>query len=188
MTCDSRDILLYLDGELSPEAAARVRLHAASCQRCHAVLEQQQRLDRALDDLDDFAAPEGFADRTVLRARCDVTRSVSSPIEVKRAAVFVASLAGAAALLLWPSGMLAPTVSALGPARCLSKFAFAWAANSCTGAFIVGRTLSAHLFAEAGLPLAPALALLGALVAIVAILVGRYHRTRSPREGHGRAW
>ena len=186
MSCNSRDITLYVDGELSPSEAARVRAHAASCAACAAMLVQEQDLDRALGGLGDFAAPDGFADRTVLRARCDLTHAVTSPRELGRAAAFVASLGGAAVLLLWPTGLLSPVAAAMGPLRCFSRFAVAWAANSFTGALIVGRTLSAHLLADGRLPLAAALALLAALVALLGALLARYHRD-VVHGGRGRA-
>lgn len=176
MSCDPRDILLYVEGELSPDDAARVRSHAASCAECRERLAEEQRLVSALDSLGDLPTPAGFADETVTRARCDLTHAVTNPRERRRAAVFVASLAGASALLLWPSGLFSPAITALAPARCFGRFLCGWTGASFSGALIVGRTLAAYALSETRLPIGVAVALLALVVGLLVALVARDRR------------
>lgn len=45
---DGQDVSSYLDGELGPEARARVELHLSSCAECRAELESLRHLKLAL--------------------------------------------------------------------------------------------------------------------------------------------
>jgi anti-sigma factor RsiW len=175
MSCDTEEILLYVDGELAPRDAARVRAHIAVCAACRDLFLAEQSLERALDGLGEIDPPEGFADATVTRARCDLTHAVACPRERRRAVAIVATLTTATLFLLWPTGLLDPALRALAPLRCMARFAAARLDNSAMGLLIVGRTVTRHLFDEVRLSVGAVAVLLALLVIALVWLLGRYH-------------
>ena len=79
MGCNSEEILLYIEGELGPDDAARVRAHTRSCAACREILETELALESALGELKSLEPPPDFATATVRRAQCDVTHALASP-------------------------------------------------------------------------------------------------------------
>ena len=179
MSCNTQEILLYLEGELAPEDAARVRAHVAACAACRELLLAEQELERSLSGLGEVEPPKDFADATVARARCDLTSAVASPRERRRAAAVVASLSATSLLLLWPLGLLDSTLRALAPLRCLSRFAACWLEGSAVGTFIVARTVARHVLDEGRLP--GAVILLALLIALLVRLLGLYRERVASR-------
>jgi anti-sigma factor RsiW len=55
----------FLDGEVSPREASRVREHTASCARCRSELEAWQTLFSELGELADVAPSAGFRERVL---------------------------------------------------------------------------------------------------------------------------
>ena len=53
----------YLDGELSPEEAARVESHLADCEVCERLKDEFVRLNEVLGDIGDEQPSAGFAAR-----------------------------------------------------------------------------------------------------------------------------
>jgi anti-sigma factor RsiW len=183
MGCDREKILLYVEGELAPEDAARLLAHVAQCDPCRAALDDERELARALGGLDDLECPEDFASDTMTRARCDLTQAVSNPRERTRAVLIAAGLSGVAVFLLWPIGLLDPVVRALGPLPCISRCVLAGCAKPAVGAFMVGRAVSRHVF-ERHDASTVALALLAVLLVLLGLLLRRYH-ARGAAEGGG---
>ena len=185
MACNSEDILLYVEGELGPEEAARVRAHTAVCPACHELLVTEQALASALGGLRDVEPPPDFCTATVRRAECDVTHALTSRGERRRAVAISASLAAISLLLLWPTGVLASSAQALAPLRCMARFAFGWIESSAVGVFIVCRTVSRSLFREMSLPVGAALIVLALLIMLLAWLIAGYRKHASGGEQHG---
>jgi hypothetical protein len=180
MACNPEEILLYVEGELGPEAAARVRTHTAACAACRELLVTEQALASALGGLADLEPPSNFCSETVRRAECDVTHAFRSRGERRRAAVVTASLAGLSLLLLWPTGVLGASAQALGPLRCMGRFALGWIESSALSVFIIARTVSRSLLHEMSLPTGVALVVLALLVALLAWLIAGYRKHATP--------
>jgi anti-sigma factor RsiW len=174
MSCNVQDILLYTEGELAPDEAARVRAHVAACAACRQLLLAEQALARSLGGLGDIETPENFAAATVSRARCDLTSAVACPRERWRAVAAVASLSAVSLLLLWPTGVIDAAFRSLAPLQCVSRFAFCWLSGSAMGALIVGRTLSSYALDRGRLPVGAALAALAVLLAVLVWMIGSY--------------
>jgi anti-sigma factor RsiW len=174
MGCDRERILLYVEGELAPEDASRLRAHVAQCPPCRAALDEEQEFASALGGLDDLNCPDGFASATVTKARCDLTHAVSSPHERGRAVLIAAALSGLAVFLLWPTGVLDPIVRALGPLPCISRCVLSGLANSGMGALMVGRAVSRQLFEQHDATNVALLILVG-LVVLLAVLLRKYY-------------
>jgi anti-sigma factor RsiW len=187
MACNPEEILLYIEGELGPEAAARVRAHTAVCTACRELLLTEQALESALGGLRHLEPPPDFTSATVRRAECDVTHCLHSPRERRRAAAISVSLASLALLLLWPAGVYGSAMQTLAPARCMGRFAAGWIQKTALSVFIVCRTLSRGLFAESSLPVGAVLAVLGLLIALLAWMIAGYRRhTAESEHGTGR--
>lgn len=84
MTCeDIRDVLdMYLDGELSQDAAQEVVSHLAQCRACIAECAERGQAARAIRELPPMAAPEGLLDallaavvRPAKRLSCEAVRA-----------------------------------------------------------------------------------------------------------------
>jgi hypothetical protein len=174
MGCDREKILQYVEGDLGPEDAARLRTHVGQCAACHKALEAEKELASALGGLDDVDCPEDFATTTVTRARCDLTHAVSSPRERGRAILFSGALSGLAVFLLWPFGLLDPLVRALGPIPCITRCIVSGLAQSGMGALMVCRAVSRHFF-EQNDASTVALVMLAVLVVLLGLLLRRYH-------------
>ena len=176
MACNPEEILLYVEGELGPEEAARVRAHTAVCEACRELLATEQALGCALGELRTLEPPPDFATATVRRAECDVTHALQSSGERRRALAITAALASLSLLLLWPTGVLSSTLTALAPVRCMAKFAFARIESSAVGLFVIARTASRHMLEETTLPVGVALALLLLLLTFLGWLIAGYRR------------
>jgi anti-sigma factor RsiW len=176
MACNPEDILLYIEGELGPDEAARVRAHTAVCEACRDLLLTEQALESALEGLRAVAPPPDFASATVRRAECDVTHALHSPRERRRAAAISVSLASLALLLLWPTGIYGSILQTLKPARCMARFATGWIENTVLSVFIVCRTLSRNLLEESSLSVGAVLAVLTLLFALLGWLIAGYRK------------
>ena len=64
----------YLDGELSPEDAARVRAHLAVCDRCRAYVQAALAIRDAFPAAEDVELPEGFTENIMAAVRADRQR------------------------------------------------------------------------------------------------------------------
>lgn len=176
MGCNTEDILLYIEGELGPEEAARVRAHTAVCTSCRELLTTEQALASALGGLRDLEPPPDFASATVLRAQCDVSHALTSPREWQRAGAVTIGLTTLSLLLLWPTGFFGSVVEMFKPMRCLGRFAVGWVESSALSIFIICRTISRNLLAESALPVGAALAVLVLLLILLVWLIAGYRR------------
>lgn len=185
MACNPEEILLYVDGELAPDDAARVRAHTAVCASCRDLLQTEQELEGALDGLKGLEPPPGFASATVMRARCDVAHALRSPRERRSALAISAALAGLSLLLLWPTGVAGSVVEMAAPARCMARFAGSWLQSWGLSVYIVTRTLSRNLLSEASLPVGVAVAALVLLLLLLGWLLRGYRRYATTGERDG---
>lgn len=176
MKCNPEDILLYVEGELAPEDAARVRAHTAECASCREILLTEQALGCALGELRAPEPPAGYANATVLRAKCDVTQTIKCPHERRRAVLISTSMGALAILLLWPIGVLPSLLQTLAPLRCLTRFAIGWVSNAVWSVALVSRTLFRDLFQETHLTTTGGALMLVGLVALLVWLVVGYRR------------
>lgn len=64
----------YIDGELSPEDAARVREHLAGCERCRAYVRAALAIRDAFPSPEDTELPEGFTENIMAAVRADGSR------------------------------------------------------------------------------------------------------------------
>lgn len=179
MTCNPEQILAYIDGDLSPDDAARVRAHTASCEECRQILQSEQALESALGGMSSFAPPPEFANETVRRAQCDVGHALHSPKERRRAAAVAGGLGSLSLVLLWPTGILSTLLANLAPLRCLGKFAFGWVESSALSLFIVCKTVSRGALHAAHIPVSGLAVLFVLLVALLAWMIVEYRRQSS---------
>ena len=63
----------YIDAELSPADARRVREHLASCQRCRSYVQAALAIRDAFPAAEEVEVPEGFADGVMAAVRADRT-------------------------------------------------------------------------------------------------------------------
>lgn len=183
MTCNAEQILAYIDGDLSPDDAARVRAHTAVCESCRQILQSEQALDSALGGLSNFAPPPEFATETVRRAQCDVQHALHSPRERKRAAAVAGGLGSLSLVLLWPTGILSTIVSNLGSVRCLARFALGWVESSALSLFIVCKAVSRGALHAAHLPVGGVALLLAILVSVLVWMLLGYRRQSTDPAG-----
>ena len=64
----------YIDGELSPEEAARVREHLAVCGRCREYVQAALAIRDAFPAVEDVEVPAGFTDEVMAAVRMDKAR------------------------------------------------------------------------------------------------------------------
>lgn len=179
MTCNAEQILAYIDGDLSPDDAARVRSHTAVCETCRQLLQSEQALDSALGGLTDFAPPPQFATDTVRRAQCDVHHALHSPRERKRAAAVAGGLGTLSLVLLWPTGILSTILTNLAPLRCLGRFAIGWIESSALSLFIVCKAVSRGALHAAHLPVGGLAVLFVCLLSVLVWMLVEYRRQTS---------
>ncbi|MCC6743020.1 MAG: zf-HC2 domain-containing protein [Acidobacteria bacterium] len=180
MTCNPEQILAYIDGELSPDDAARVRAHTASCESCRQILQAEQAIESALCGMSSLAPPPEFADDTVRRAKCDVGHALHSPKERKQAAAVACGLGSLSLLLLWPTGFYSTLLTSLGPLRCMGRFALGWVESSALSLFIVCKTISRGAMNAVHMPVSGLVLLLVLLVAVLVwMLVGYRQQSRA---------
>lgn len=182
MTCNVEEIMLYVEGELGPDDAARVRAHTSTCASCRELLLAEQAFVSALGQIKDVEPPTDFASATVRRAECDVRHALKSPRERRHALLVAVVLGGLSVLLLWPTGVLASVVQSLAPLRCIARFAMSWTGNTALSVFIVSRTISRNLLEATSLPVGAALLLLALVLSVLVWLITGYRSESSPSE------
>ena len=74
---------LFVDGELPPEEAERVRGHLEGCPGCRAYVDDALALRAAFPDVEDTVIPEGFTEGVMERIRTSQTRD-TKVVELKR--------------------------------------------------------------------------------------------------------
>ncbi len=104
-TCETALDLLepYVDGDLSPAEAARLRFHLESCPACAAELALARRIQRELRSLPQLDCPPEIVDR-VRRQGAEVVpfrrRRTGLPIRIAAAAALLALSLGGGALFI----------------------------------------------------------------------------------------
>ena len=89
MSCgEQENLTALLDGELDAGQAERLRAHVEGCRSCREALELLKLSYDALEHVEPFEVPRGFASRVKARAR---KRSLR-PVLVAAAALLIASL------------------------------------------------------------------------------------------------
>lgn len=69
MTCSPHDLDAYLDGDLGPDQAARVREHAASCTTCDAEINAARQLEAAFAQARSARVPSAVVAAALAAAR-----------------------------------------------------------------------------------------------------------------------
>jgi anti-sigma factor RsiW len=90
----------YLDGELAPHEAERLREHLSACPRCAEALEELKRLNHALLSLEGMEAPHDFAHR--VRAAAE---AAPQPVRHARVIRLRRALTSVAAALMAVAGL-----------------------------------------------------------------------------------
>jgi len=185
-TCQSEEIVAYLDGELDARSLARLEQHFEDCPVCAAELRAQQSLHRelsfALMDEPMLELPKNFAQVVAARAQSDMS-GVRAPRERRRALRLCGLLAVVSFILL---GGTALREAVFAPLRAIWKvgvalFSFLGHALYDAGASlaVISRGLTSRLFLHSPRGMGLLVLLLLALAFFtLARLIVRYHRTR----------
>jgi len=111
MSCHEieKELSAYLDGELSPKEAVRVRGHVAQCPACARELERLRRVITAVRELPEVPAPEGLKQK-ILDELAAGERVRRKPAGVSRLRMLwpTAAAVAIAALLAWYGGLFRP--------------------------------------------------------------------------------
>ena len=181
--CDVEKIAGFIEGDLEPADRALLEQHVTECQCCEAELKSQQsfmcELESALANASDLSVPENFAKVVAVRAESDM-RGLRNSSEHKKAlrlcvilALLAFALLGAAsskAALLNVQGMLNKVFAVLGM---FGKAAY----DVIAGFAVILRVLSGGLIEDASVGWT-ALLLVAFAIALLTLLISRYHRAR----------
>ena len=178
-----RSVAAYLDGELDADASGAFEAHAKECAPCAAALREQRRLlcllDNAFDETFErkVALPPDFTRVVKARAQTDMSgvrerreRTISLKICVGLACAIFALL-GAPSL-----EALAPAADAARAAAGVVGVSAGAAADAGSGALVIARGVGSRLVADSHLHALLQWLLFGFVLALLLLLIGRYHR------------
>lgn len=180
-----RAVAAYLDGEL--EDAAAFESHAKGCDACSAALREQRRLLCLLDNAFDetfqkkVALPADFTRVVKARAQTDMS-GLRAPRERTISLKICLALACAIFALLGVPAFdaLAPAREAARAAASVAGLAAGAAADAGAGALVIGRAVGGRVVPDASLhALLLWLPAFGLGLALLVLLIGRYHRARA---------
>lgn len=182
--CDEEKIASFIEGDLEPAERNLLEQHVAECHGCAVELKSQQsfmcELESALANASDLSVPANFAKVVAVRAESDM-RGLRNSSEHKKALRLCVILALAAFALL---GAASSKDVLLNARSVLSKvFAvlalFGKAAYDFVAGFaVIVRVLSGGLIEDASFAGWTALLLVAFAIALLTLLISRYHRTR----------
>lgn len=182
--CETENIAAYIDGELEPGHRAALEKHIKQCAHCASELQAQRlfmcELDSALANPFDLAMPANFAQVVAVNAESDM-RGMRDAAEHRRALRFCIILGLAAfallgfasskAIILNVGSVASKVIGVLG---FFAKTIF----DAAAGFIAVTRVVSRGLIADSLLAGLAGLLFLVLAVAILSLLISRYHRTR----------
>jgi anti-sigma factor (TIGR02949 family) len=121
----------YLDGDLSPAGASRLRAHLERCPSCAAELDLAAKIQRELRALPELDCPPEVLERVLRAGRGEVVpfqpRTRAAGLRIAAAAALVALTVGGGALFLYlqrPSSQ--PTPEQIAQATAEAKLALAY--------------------------------------------------------------
>lgn len=182
--CEPENIAAYIEGDLEPAAYAVFEEHLKACDRCVVELQEQRRfmceLDSAFRAPFELAVPTNFAQVVAVHAESDM-RGMRNTTEHKRALQLCLLLGLAAFILL---GTAASKAEIAGFASAVNKIAgiFGLIARSIyeaiSGVASLARLLSRSLLAASPISGLAGFIVIAAAIALLSVLIVRYHRTR----------
>ncbi len=182
--CDVEKIAGFIEGDLEPADRALLEQHVAECHSCSAELKSQQsfmcELESALANASDLSVPANFAKVVAVRAESDM-RGLRNSSEHKKALRLCVILALLAFALL---GAASSKAALLNAQSVLNKvFAVVGMFGKAAYDFVAGfavilRVLSGGLIEDASFAGWTALLLVAFAIALLTLLISRYHRAR----------
>ena len=182
--CETENIAAYVDGELESGHRAALEEHIKLCARCASELQAQRlfmcELDSALVSPFDLAVPPNFAQVVAVRAESDM-RGVRDRSEHTRALRFCIILGLAAFALLGVASSKAVVLSVrsvagkvFGVLGLFARTTF----DAASGLTVISRVVSRGLIPDSRLAGFAGLLLVVLAIAVLSLLISRYHRTR----------
>ena len=182
--CETEHIAAYIDGELEPGPHAALEEHVKQCSRCASELQAQRlfmcELDSALASPFDLAVPPNFAQVVAVRAESDM-RGVRDRAEHTRALRFCIILGLAAFALLGVASSKAVILNVrsvagkvFGVLGLFGRTTF----DAAAGFTVISRVVSRGLIPDSRLAGLAGLFLVILAIAVLSLLISRYHRTR----------
>jgi anti-sigma factor RsiW len=182
--CESDNIAAYIDGDLDPALRSALEEHIKDCPQCASELQAQRlfmcELDSVLASPFDLAVPANFAQVVAVNAASDM-RGVRDRAEHKRALRYCIILGlGAFALLGFASSkavvisIRAVAGKVFGVLGFLAKTMF----DAAAGFTVISRVVSRGVIPDSRLSGFAGLLLVVLAIAVLSLLISRYHRTR----------
>ena len=182
--CETENLTAYIDGELESGRHAALEEHIKQCARCASELQAQRlfmcELDSALAGPFDLAVPPNFAQMVAVRAESDM-RGVRDRSEHRRALRFCIILGLAAFALLGVASSKAIILNvrsvaakAFGVLGFFGRTTF----DAAAGFTVISRVVSRGLIPDSRLAGLISLFLVILAIAVLSLLISRYHRTR----------
>ncbi len=182
--CERENIAAYIEGELEPALYLVLEDHLKECAPCAAELQAQRlfmcELDSVLASPFELAVPPDFAQVVAVNAKSDM-RGARDSAEHARALRFCIILGLAAFALLGFASSKAVILSVrsfagklLGVLRFFAETIF----NAATGLAVVARVVVRGLLSDSRLAGVAGLLLVVLAIAVLSLLISRYHRTR----------
>lgn len=182
--CETNHIAAYIDGELEPAHRAALEEHIKHCAGCASELHTQRlfmcELDSALASPFDLAVPPNFAQVVAVRAESDM-RGVRDRAEHRRALRFCIILGLAAFALLGVASSKAVILNVRSVAGKVFGVLGLFARTSfdaAAGFTVISRVVSRGLIPDSRLAGLAGLFLVILAIAVLSLLISRYHRTR----------
>lgn len=183
-TCDTENIAAYIDGELDSVRRVALEQHIEQCNRCASELQAQRlfmcELDSALASPFNLAVPPNFAQVVAVHAESDM-RGVRHRSEHTKALRFCIILSLAAFALLGVASSKAvilnirsAAANVFGVVGLFARTTF----DAAAGFTVISRVMSRGLISDSRLAGLTGLLVLILAIAVLSLLVSRYHRTR----------
>ncbi|HEV7798222.1 MAG TPA: zf-HC2 domain-containing protein [Pyrinomonadaceae bacterium] len=182
-TCQTENIAAYIDGDLEPALRAALEEHIKQCAACASELQAQRvfmcELDSALASPFDLAVPVNFAqvvavnaesDMRGVRSRAEHTRALRYCIVLGLAAFALLGFASSKAIVL---NFRAAAAKVFGVLAFFTKTIF----DAAVGFAVISRVVSRGVLAGSLAGFA-GLLLVVLAIAVLSLLISRYHRAR----------
>jgi Putative zinc-finger len=182
--CETANIAAYIDGELEPGQRSTLEEHIKECALCTSELQAQRlfmcELDSVLASPFDRAVPPNFARVVAVRAESDM-RGVRNRSEHTRALRFCIILGLSAFALLGVASSKAIILNVRSVAGKVFGILGLFARTSfdaAAGFTVISRVVSRGLVPDSRLVGLAGLFLVILAIAVLSLLISRYHRTR----------
>ena len=182
--CETEKIAAFIDGDLEPFERVALEEHIKHCSRCTSELQAQRlfmcELDSALAGSHELAVPANFARVVAVHAQSDM-RGVRDRKEHTRALQFCIILGLTAFALLGVASSKAVILNiASGAGKVFGVLgAFARTTfDAAAGVTVISRVVSRGLIPDSRLAGLAGLLLVILAIAVLSLLISRYHRTR----------